>query len=152
MPSPAYSVGLRHGASFIHASIGPANQTSIRQGDGAIWSTMWSRLRLLVVAMVVALGLIVPGMAMASGGMSAGHSPCQAAHAGCADAGGNHHTKLSGSPCRVVCVPTAALRTPGFVIRPVLWAAQVFNANPTGIPLGRSVAPDPLPPRPLPPI
>ena len=114
--------------------------------------TMWSRLRHLVVAIVVALGLTVPGMAMASGGMFAGHSPCQAAHVGCADAGGNHHAKLSGSPCRVVCVPTAALPTPGLVIRPVLWAAQVFTANPAAIPLGRGVAPDPLPPRPLPPI
>ena len=38
-----------------------------------------------MVAMVVALGLIVPGMAMASGGMSAGQSACQAAQAGCID-------------------------------------------------------------------
>jgi len=109
-------------------------------------------LRRLVVAVVVALGLVVPGVAMASAGMSTSHSLCQAAHGGCADAGHAHHAMPSSAHCRVACVPTATLPDRDLVARPVVWTLQAFIADQAGMPPGRSVAPAPLPPRPLPSI
>ena len=113
---------------------------------------MLDRLRQLVVAVIVALGLIVPGMAMAAAGISTGHSRCQAAPGGCADASRIHHAMPSGAHCRVACIPTATLPDRDLVARPVVWTLQAFIADQAGMPPGRSVAPDPLPPRPLPSI
>ena len=124
----------------------------IRRAERAISLTMLGRLRHLVVAVVVALGLIVPGMAMAAADGSTSHSVCQAAHGGCADGGRIHHAIPSGGHCRVACIPIATLPDPGLVVRPVVWTLRAFIADQAGVPPGRSVAPDPLPPRPLPPI
>ena len=149
MPSPA---ALRHDCFFIHPPSGAAGRSLIRRAETAISLTMLDRLRHLVVAVVVALGLIVPGMAMAAADSSTGHSLCQAAHRGCADAGRIHHAIPGGAHCRVACIATATLPDRGLVVRPVVWTLQAFIADQAGMPPGRSVAPDPLPPRPLPPI
>lgn len=118
------------------------------EAGGYLTSLMWGKLRHIAVVLVVALGLIVPGVAMAS----VGPSSCQAAHAGCMSGGSHHHAKQSGSPCQAICPPIAALPTPASITRPVLWTAREFTVSAAGIPLGRDVTPDPLPPRPLSPI
>ena len=149
MSSPA---ALRHDCFFIHPPGGAAGRSLIWRAERAISLTMLDRLRHLVVAVIVALGLLVPGMAVATAGISTGDSLCQAAPGGCADAGHIHHAMPSGAHCRVACIPTATLPDRGLLVRPVVWTLPAFIVHQASMPPGRSVAPDPLPPRPLPPI
>lgn len=106
--------------------------------------------RCMVVAMLVALGLIAQGMGMpvmaASGGGFAKRE-CQLMQNQCPSSGMDQH--LGMQACQLPCVPPPVLPRASVAAVSIVWTPQAFIAGKSSIPSGLAPTPDPFPPRPV---
>lgn len=105
--------------------------------------------RLLIVVVAVALGLIAQGMlapTMAANTPGAVQCECHSLHCTGSASGSDHH--LGMQHCQIPCISGSILPSRSLAVTSLRWSAQMFPPGLSGLPPGRSLAPDPFPPRP----